>query len=619
MNEQDQRIRREAMRLDALDGIGDPDMTGRVAWRASDGDSIWTAAIMPMGGYDRLSMAYEAGDTLIHRLTWHPQRAAWTLRRSYTARHEPGGDRTHETLDTIAKWEQGATPTSHAPASQPLPHDGNGPHPIMGWQAATEQAERITRTLASADEARAMLMQRRLDQAGRPVSWIVEDYGIGGMGLYLVEWHIDDHIAGSYRVTRADWDPDTRAMRDFAHSETISCHINADDPAALGAQARQAIDLMRAHLDQTYGAPEGMRHANTRAGTTTSPTDRPLLDLDDGRTVPDWDSAVERTALPIAMTGAPRTAREPARPDVPMSSTASGRPAMSVPARLVHPYTRHGRDGRGWNKMVVRLPEHIMIDGSRLGGWNLDRFMSPRQQQAHARGEAVTITFRSGEQVELWRGKGSQRRARTIDANTLCEAIHQTLQAKPAPSRTGGEPDKQPPAEERMAVARERLTRLETEQPDLCARAADLCMDAVEHDWPRIARLQERLIGHMNDGTWRDDLALKAARRTIGAIAGDNQAWGRAERDTAALMLLDHLTRADTTPPQAGMTIPSPRASDTTTQTNAATADTTPSPKREDIETDTDGRQRPMPFRTLINRLFTHETGQRDGRAGRAR
>lgn len=40
MNDQDQLIRREAMRLDALEGIGDPDMDGRVALRASSEDSI---------------------------------------------------------------------------------------------------------------------------------------------------------------------------------------------------------------------------------------------------------------------------------------------------------------------------------------------------------------------------------------------------------------------------------------------------------------------------------------------------------------------------------------------------------------------------------------------------
>lgn len=90
MNDQDQLIRREAMRLDALEGIGDPDMDGRVALRASSEDSIWTAAVMPAAGYDQLSMAYDAGDTLIHRLTWHPQHGAWMLRRTYTAHHQPG-------------------------------------------------------------------------------------------------------------------------------------------------------------------------------------------------------------------------------------------------------------------------------------------------------------------------------------------------------------------------------------------------------------------------------------------------------------------------------------------------------------------------------------------------
>lgn len=45
-------------------------------------------------------------------------------------------------------------------------------------------------------------------------------------------------------------------MRDFAHSETLACHIGLDEPDALDTQARQAVDLMRARLDHAYGAPE---------------------------------------------------------------------------------------------------------------------------------------------------------------------------------------------------------------------------------------------------------------------------------------------------------------------------------------------------------------------------
>lgn len=196
---------------------------------------------------------------------------------------------------------------------------------------------------------------------------------------------------------------------------------------------------------------------------------------------------------------APQAAAEamPDSPRLPRPSTANGRPAMRVPARLVRPYTRHGRDGRDWNKMIIRLPQGTTVDGRHWDWWNIDRFMNPRQQQAHARGEDIMVTFKPGEQVELWRGKGPQRRAETIDATALCEAVGKTLH-----------PDRDAPADQTATAApraagpelRARLARLETEQPDLCARASDLCMHAIEHDWPRIERLQQRLLEHARQG-----------------------------------------------------------------------------------------------------------------------
>lgn len=612
MNDNDQRIRREAMRLDALDGHGDPDMDGRVAWRASDGDNIWTAAIMPAAGYDHLSMAYDAGDTLIHRLTWHPQHAQWMLRRTYTAHHQPGGDRTREVLDTIATWEQGTAPAAYAPAGQPLPNDRTGVQPTMGWVAATAQAERLARALTDPDEMRAALMQQRLDQARHPASWLVEDYGIGGMGLYLVEWHTQGNTAISYQVTRCDWNPDTATMRDFAHSETLDCRIRLDDPTELDTQARQAVDLMRARLDHAYGAPEDMRHTTMRAGTSMTTAERPLLDLGGGRHATDWTTTVEHTALSIAMgqtpgrsMPAPQAAAEamPDSPRLPRPATANGRPAMRVPARLVRPYTRHGRDGRDWNKMVIRLPQGTTVDGRHWDWWNIDRFMNPRQQQAHARGEDIMVTFKPGEQVELWRGKGPQRRAETIDATALCEAVGKALH-----------PDRDAPADQTATAApraagpdlRARLARLETEHPDLCARASDLCMHALEHDWPHIERLQQRLVEHARQGTWRDDLALKATRRTIGLVDVDGS-WSRPERDAAALMLLEHITRPDPQPTRTSGTAPIPDASHITADNTPATP-ATPSAATPDGTGET---RRPTPFHSLLERLFTHEHGRR--------
>lgn len=297
---------------------------------------------------------------------------------------------------------------------------------------------------------------------------------------------------------------------------------------------------------------------------------------------------------------APQAAAEamPDSPRLPRPSTANGRPAMRVPARLVRPYTRHGRDGRDWNKMIIRLPQGTTVDGRHWDWWNIDRFMNPRQQQAHARGEDIMVTFKPGEQVELWRGKGPQRRAETIDATALCEAVGKTLH-----------PDRDAPADQTATAPRAagpelraRLARLETEQPDLCARASDLCMHAIEHDWPRIERLQQRLLEHARQDAWRDDLALKATRRTIANTDSDGS-WGRLERDTAALMLLEHITRPDPQPTRTSGTAPIPDAPHPAADGTPATPDGT--------DTGTGETRRPTPFRSPAERLFTHDHGRR--------
>lgn len=131
-------------------------------------------------------------------------------------------------------------------------------------------------------------------------------------------------------------------------------------------------------------------------------------------------------------------------------------------------------------------------------------------------------------------------------------------------------------------------------------------MHALEHDWPRIERLQQRLLEHARQGTWRDDLALKATRRTIGLVDVDGS-WSRPERDAAALMLLEHITRPDPQPTRTPGTDPIPDAPHTT-------ADDTPATPVAPAAATPDGTgetRRPTPFRSLLERLFTHEHSRR--------
>lgn len=117
-------------------------------------------------------------------------------------------------------------------------------------------------------------------------------------------------------------------------------------------------------------------------------------------------------------------------------------------------------------------------------------------------------------------------------------------------------------------------------------------MHAIEHDWPRIERLQQRLLEHARQGAWRDDLALKATRRTIANTDSDGS-WGRLERDTAALMLLEHITRPDPQPTRTSGTAPIPDAPHPAADGTPATPDGT--------DTGTGETRRPTPFRSWSN------------------
>lgn len=143
----------------------------------------------------------------------------------------------------------------------------------------------------------------------------------------------------------------------------------------------------------------------------------------------------------------------------PTQPAAGGRtreiwPRVNFPNSYVHLYRMTSKDGRTFDKMRVAIPQGTSIRGVDLTGWQLDRFLTDHARDAKLNGRDVTVSFKPGEPVELWRGKGEQRETMRIDdAWQLCRAVktqrmayaRQRAENKPVTATTGTPTGEEPP------------------------------------------------------------------------------------------------------------------------------------------------------------------------------
>lgn len=164
----------------------------------------------------------------------------------------------------------------------------------------------------------------------------------------------------------------------------------------------------------------------------------------------------QRQAAPSDASPATARRREPTPADrddatgTPIPVAADGRreiwPRVNFPNSYVHLYRMTSKDGRAFDKMRVAIPQGTSIRGVDLTGWQLDRFLTDHARDAKLNGRDVTVSFKPGEPVELWRGKGEQRETMRIDdAWQLCRAVkaqrmayaRQRAENKPVTATTG--------------------------------------------------------------------------------------------------------------------------------------------------------------------------------------
>ncbi|OXN00611.1 hypothetical protein [Bifidobacterium vansinderenii] len=456
MNDEQNLIRRTAIIQDTINGINDPTPWPTLAW-AEHGDTLWTAGTADRTGIGELGTAHEAGDTVIRR--HHIGDETTTIEDVTALPADPTRGIRAQLLDHISRWDgtrpdrSGSLPDGE-PTAIPIP---GGTRPIaMGWRQALDQANR--NVLASdPDRVRASMLRWRLDQTARPCAWYLET---NGYDLHLVEWRCADGQATAYRYTHLQYDDTTGdgpTVTTIASSEpTAPTQDTPADDTALEQASRSIYDDYQRLRDREGGVSDlEPDHAIGQSGLLHA-GQAPRLLTASGRPAANWQTVVERQAIHLATpTPQPQTRAGRQRRSEPW-------PSVNIPADLARPYTRKGRDGREWAKMIVIMPAGTIIHGTDVSGWRADRFMTDANQRQKREQRPVNLRFRPGEPIELFHGKGEERRTITVaDQWALCTAVKTAL-TTPRPTHeqetrdtSGSEPDSPSgPSETAIRVAR---------------------------------------------------------------------------------------------------------------------------------------------------------------------
>lgn len=315
-----------------------------------------------------------------------------------------------------------------------------------GWTEAYERTlERMMRE--KPEETRLSMLQQEINGEPGATAWFLES---NGYDLHKIVWENDEQgrFIG-YHLEHAqieepnsmpdEADPDRRVelpgIEQIAHSDYVPVDpVNLSDAEILG-RSRQIVEGYQAQRVKDGGpSAAGMRHDIAQSGIAT--TDRPAalettgeyshtaLDLNNPMDMQPamletLEQDIARQQKTLATIGQDAPQPEPAAPTRPAVW-----PRVNFPNGFVMPFRRTARDGREYEMMTVAIPRGVTVNGAELGGWRFDRFVSEQERTAIANHRPVTVAFRPGESVHLWRGSGVSRETLTIDEPwDLCRAV----------------------------------------------------------------------------------------------------------------------------------------------------------------------------------------------------
>lgn len=535
MNQQEQATKSAAIFQDTINGTNDPTPWPVTMW-ASSGDTIWTAGTARTAGEDSVGMIYGPGDTIVHRNTIAGDTTRAT--ESFAIRPADGQSPMDAMLAGIEQWnhrhpdrwdtvaEPGRYRMTDPTTGRPLP---------MGWSDSLAVAASAAGRL-DPDLLQASLMQNAVEHEPRPCVFFLED---NGYDLMVFSWHRNQQgLFDAMTFKHLQYDDLSMQITTISHSEDMreSFPAKSMSDGELLTQSRVYRDEYQHWREQDGGSvAQGMTGRVMRSGLLKPGLEqKPLLNLNDGRRAPDWDEFTDQAAIsilqgrPVSPTPALPQQEQPAQSADPATETQTPAwtaamakqvwPNAWVANRLAHTYILRAKDGRDWPKMIVGLPRGTVIDGQDLTGWATDMFMSGKNQRQKNEGRAVNLRFKPDTPVELFTGRGTERRTMQVDPQTLVQTIID--------------------AQKRNRDAEETLDTASVELAD----------KTVEESWPQISRMQGRFTEYQRAGTYKPAVAMKWARRLVDRTAEtDEGRWTSRQRRQAAGLLIQELAAAQET------------------------------------------------------------------------
>ena len=281
------------------------------------------------------------------------------------------------------------------------------------------------------DLLQASLMQNAVEHEPRPCVFFLED---NGYDLMVFSWHRNQQgLFDAMTFKHLQYDDLSMQITTISHSEDMreSFPAKSMSDGELLTQSRVYRDEYQHWREQDGGSvAQGMTGRVMRSGLLKPGLEqKPLLNLNDGRRAPDWDEFTDQAAIsilqgrPVSPTPALPQQEQPAQSADPATETQTPAwtaamakqvwPNAWVANRLAHTYILRAKDGRDWPKMIVGLPRGTVIDGQDLTGWATDMFMSGKNQRQKNEGRAVNLRFKPDTPVELFTGRGTERRTET--------------------------------------------------------------------------------------------------------------------------------------------------------------------------------------------------------------
>ena len=535
MNQQEQATKSAAIFQDTINGTNDPTPWPVTMW-ASSGDTIWTAGTARTAGEDSVGMIYGPGDTIVHRNTIAGDTTRAT--ESFAIRPADGQSPMDAMLAGIEQWNHrhpDRWDTVTTPGQYRMTDPTTGRPLPMGWSASLAAAASAAGRL-DPDLLQASLMQNAVEHEPRPCVFFLED---NGYDLMVFSWHRNQQgLFDAMTFKHLQYDDLSMQITTISHSEDMreSFPAKSMSDGELLTQSRVYRDEYQHWREQDGGSvAQGMTGRVMRSGLLKPGLEqKPLLNLNDGRRAPDWDEFTDQAAIsilqgrPVSPTPALPQQEQPAQSADPATETQTPAwtaamakqvwPNAWVANRLAHTYILRAKDGRDWPKMIVGLPRGTVIDGQDLTGWATDMFMSGKNQRQKNEGRAVNLRFKPDTPVELFTGRGTERRTMQVDPQTLVQTIID--------------------AQKRNRDAEETLD----------TASVELASKTVEESWPQISRMQGRFTEYQRAGTYKPAVAMKWARRLVDRTAEtDEGRWTSRQRRQAAGLLIQELAAAQET------------------------------------------------------------------------